>query len=146
MKEIGSYSFERCYSLPEITIPATIETIGDSPFSECSSLETIIINGENDKYETFDGILFTKGQYILIQYPGGKKGDTYSFGESTTTINRHAFVGNHYLTSITIPTRVTTIKGNPFANVTTLDMISVQSTIQHSQQMMESCLTNYQQH
>lgn len=67
--------------ITELAIPDSVEFIGDSCFSGCTSLESININ--NEKYCSEDGVLLNKAKTELIAYPGGKQGH-YSIPESVT--------------------------------------------------------------
>jgi len=40
---IGDYGFHRCISLKKITIPSTVEDIGESSFDHCEKLEGIVL-------------------------------------------------------------------------------------------------------
>jgi hypothetical protein len=51
-----------------------ITSIGEGPFSGCTSLTAIIIESSNTRYSTENGVLYNKNKTILMQYPEGKTG------------------------------------------------------------------------
>lgn len=61
LKEIDSHGFAWCMNLQEITIPASVEKIGECCFNLCSSLEKVIILNPEVKLEgenIFDATIF----------------------------------------------------------------------------------------
>ena len=99
--------------ITSITIPASVTTIGNTPFHFCTSLESILVAEGNTSYLSEDGILFDKGKTTLIAYPAKKEG-TYDIPASVTVIKDRAFAFSG-LTSITIPTGVISIGECAFA-------------------------------
>ena len=83
--EIGSDAFSDCSSLESIIIPDSVTSIGEYAFDYCSSLESIIIP------------------------------------DSVTSIGEGAFYDCLSLTSITIPNSVTSIGENAFYDCVNLD-------------------------
>ena len=51
---------------------------------------------------------------MLVQYPPGKPGETYTIPSSVTSIGEQAFGGCDGLTSVTIPSSVTSIGDKAF--------------------------------
>ena len=116
---IGRKVFESCYSLETLTLPAGLVSMGErkgvhnSPFTDCRSLISIEVDASNTKFASYDGVLFSKDNKTLYQYPGGKTGN-YSIPDTVTTIGTSAFGGCQFLRSVTIPDSVTTIKDSAF--------------------------------
>ena len=110
---IGAMAFSGCSSLTSIDIPDSVTSIGDSAFSNCSSLKSFNINmieefewlpfyvgenvesfeanSDNERYSSFDGVLFNKDRTSLIQYPVAKEGNLYSVPSTVDYINPQAF-------------------------------------------------------
>jgi hypothetical protein len=105
---IGDCAFRGCSGLTGVTISASVTSIGDKAFSGCSGLTEIDVSASNTKYQSIDGILYSKTGDILVCYPGGKKGSV-TISASVTSIGESAFDGCSGLTGVTIPNSVTSI-------------------------------------
>jgi hypothetical protein len=93
--------------------------------SYCFSLLSIDVSTGNPHYSSIDGVLFSKLQDTLWQCPNGKTG-TYTVPNSVTCIGEYAFFANFFgLTSIHIPSSVTSIERNAFGGSFVLQSIIV---------------------
>ncbi len=100
--EIGYDAFVNCRSLTSVIILGSVTEIEDRAFSYCSSLTSIDVAPNNENYTSIDGVLFSKDQTILIQYPKGKKDIiSYTIPGSVTKIGRYPF-SCRFLTSIDV--------------------------------------------
>lgn len=119
---IGDYAFYACISLESITIPASVEEIGSGAFGGCYSLPAINVAAANPNYCAIDGVLFSKDETELLQYPAGKAGNSYAIPEGTNYISNSAFGDCYNLQTITIPEGVTVISHYAFeyAGITSL--------------------------
>lgn len=111
---IGTYAFYGCAKLTSVELPASLAFYGQSPFSSCTLLQSININSGCANYTSVEGVVFDKAQTILIEYPLGKTGASYSVPATVTAINNNAFIYNSHLTSIDLPDGLTTISGSAF--------------------------------
>jgi hypothetical protein len=112
---IGNYCFCGCNSLTIITnsqnsftVPANVTNIGTGSFANCTSLKTITVDPQNLYYCDLSGVLFTKDQTAIIQYPAGI-GGAYLITNSVITVAQSAFSGCGGLNAITIPESVLNI-------------------------------------
>ena len=123
VKSIGSTAFYGQYALETLTLPATLETIGNYAFSDCG-ITSLTIPGSvtNIGRGAFSGCsnLKTVG-------PIGE-GSNYSFGW-TNTIPEYAFTGCYNLTSVTIPNTVTNIGHDAFAWCDKLSFVSIPASV-----------------
>jgi len=71
---IGIAAFSTCTNLTSVTIPNSVTSIGDVAFRFCTSLTNISVDAANVVYSSLDGVLFSKAQTALIQFPGGRGG------------------------------------------------------------------------
>lgn len=119
LTSIGSYAFSHT-GLKSITIPSSVTNIGTGPFWDCLDLHSITVNPLNAFFtNSVDGILFDKGQTLLIQYPTGKTGN-YAIPNGVTIVGGYAFADNDSLHSVTIPTGVTGIGVGAFSGCSSL--------------------------
>ena len=112
---IGSNAFYGNVRLTGVAIPASVSSIGGGPFEFCSSLTAITVDPQNPSYCSVGGVLFDKGQTMLLEYPGGLGGG-YTIPSGVTAIVPNGFWGCQSLTSVTIPASVTIIDAGAFAS------------------------------
>lgn len=133
---IGSHAF-RSTSIKEITIPASVEKIGNYALIYCRELEEIKLAGDNDNRDFYveDGVLYEnytengKSGVELRFYPSAKttgefkipegvtalgpnsmqtgRFSSVTFPDSLRSINSYALCGCVNLTSVTLPDGVT---------------------------------------
>ena len=113
LTQIGSYAFANCQKLQSINIPERVTHISHGAFF-VNALISITVDEKNANYASSDGVLFNKNLTNLLVFPGGKSG-TYSIPEAVETIEESAFMFS-VLTSVSIPTSVTTINNYAFAD------------------------------
>lgn len=106
LTEIERGAFCRCSSLKTVYIPASVREIHSGAFFTCLSLQEIVVDDASEYYNTEEGVLFNKHKTVLLSYPGGKEGETYTVPESVTEILDWAFAQNEYLKEIVIGNNV----------------------------------------
>ncbi|MCM1367626.1 MAG: leucine-rich repeat protein [Roseburia sp.] len=120
---IGNSAFSDCSSLTSITIPNNVTDIGDTAFLNCESLTSISVDTNNPKYSSHDGILYNKTKTQLIYVPSSITGAvTVPYG--VTNIGSYAFYGCRNLTSIEIPSSVMSIGDYAFLGCRGLESIT----------------------
>ena len=139
---IGSYAFNGCTKITEISIPNTITSIGYGAFSSCTSLETVNMSYNSTvEYETsiesqaFSGCTSLKNvnlsenvTSIGSQAFGGCTAlETLILPESLTTMG-YEMIESTAISSITIPKNVKSCRGSsysgPLANCKTLKTVT----------------------
>ena len=85
-------------------------------FANCPKLETIEVSPDNIALKSVDGVLFSKDGKTLVQYPGGKKGRTYSIPEGVTSVERCSFWGVENLKTVIFPDSIEYIDGVAFSS------------------------------
>ena len=116
---IGNSTFSGCTSLTEITIGRGVAGVGNSAFSRCSNLLAINVDVSNEFYRSVNGVLFDKGQDVLLECPQGFAG-SYTIPQTVTSIGTNAFASCSLLTTVTIPNSVTNIEDEAFSACSSL--------------------------
>lgn len=119
--ELDDYAFFNCSDLTDITLPSSVEIIGDYPFGYTSSLERINVDDNNENYCDADGVLFNKGMTELISFPGSNNNECI-IPEGINTIVEGAFLGSGVV-SVSMPSSVTDIGKNAFRDCDSLKSI-----------------------
>lgn len=110
---IGSNAFYGCATLDSITIPASCTSIASDAFVGCTNLGEISVSSGNSNYSSSDGCLYNASKTRLILVPAGKSSVTIA--STCTEIGSEAFSGAEYVSDLTIPESVTTIKDYAFS-------------------------------
>ena len=75
--------------LTELTIPASMQKIGD--FSFCGQLKSILVENGNPSYKSVDGVLFSADGKTLVAYPPAKRDADYTIPSGVEQIGDCAF-------------------------------------------------------
>lgn len=108
-----------------LSLPASLEVLPDEALRNLYSLESITVETGNTTFSGIDGVLFN--QSTLLLYPPLKPGASYSIPESTTSIAANAFRDTQFLTSLALPSSLSTVVNDSFARVNNLVSITVAS-------------------
>ena len=152
---IRPYAFRNCTSLTSIDLPASVRVCSAYFVDGCSNMHTINVNGGNNYFASYLGILYNKAQTELLRCPEGYSLTTllthdfyptalkiigpYAFENckliqeiylpyGTTTIGRAAFNKCTALTTIQTPGTLTTIGEYAFSGTTALSKFFVNNT------------------
>lgn len=112
-----------------IHIPPTMEDgegdvdSGFGWFINCTNLQSITVDPGNQTYRSVDGVLFSGD--ILLRYPAGKAGSSYTVPNGTARIALSAFEGNENITSVSVPASVSRIDAFAFNGCTKLKNITI---------------------
>lgn len=124
---IGEKAFSGCSSLTSVNIPHSVTSIGDGAFSDCLNLGTIDVNHDNTAFCSKNGILYNKGMTELLCCPG--KMTSVTIPTSVTSIGNYAFDGCSALTSVIIPNSVTSIGEKAFYECSTLTSVTIPNSV-----------------
>ncbi len=114
---IASYAFKGCAGIDQITLPATVTSIGTAIFSGCGNLTRIIVDDQNERYHSDGNCLIETEAKLLI---AGSSRSVIPDDGSVTKIDNYAFQGCTGLTTITIPGPVIGIRKYAFEGCTGL--------------------------
>ena len=98
-------------------------------FANCNSLAAINVSHDNTSYKDIYGVLYSKDEKILINYPREKVEDSYTVPNSVETICDAAFEGCHSLESVTIGRSVTAIGDRAFFGCDRLENIAMPDSV-----------------
>ena len=136
-------AFENCAGLTGVVIPEGITEIGDFAFSNCPSLENILVSADNPSYVSINNCCLSKDLRKLIfgcrssiipegismieesAFEGCVGQTSIVMPEGVKEIGRDAFSGCTGLTNIVIPDIVTEINGGAFFGCTSLTSIVI---------------------
>ena len=77
--KLDMFAFNNCALLTTIKIPASVESLSDSSFDGCYSLETFEVDAENKYFAVFDDVLFDKELQLVYKCPAKKESFTLTF-------------------------------------------------------------------
>ena len=109
MTTLGTYIVAQCPNLTSISIPASVTSIGNGFARNCTSLITITVDSNNQNYKSENGMLLNKAGTNVIQ---GVNSSNLVVPNGVTSINTAAFYGLENLTSLTLPSTLTTINAS----------------------------------
>ena len=121
---IGEKAFEGRRYMTSVTIPSTIESIGDNAFEDCynsgdeQGLKTVVFSGESK--------LKSIGKYA---FSGCNALESISIPGSVNKIGEGTFYYCMKLASVNIPTGVTTIMKETFKYCSSLTTVTIPSTV-----------------
>ncbi len=129
VKSIGYCAFSYCSNLESIHICKNVASIGSSAFYWCGKLSSIIVDSDNEVYDSrnnCNAIIETKSDKLIVG------GSNTIIPEGIKAIEMDAFINCEGLTSITIPASVTEIGSNAFASCKNLTDVTNNATIPQS--------------
>ena len=113
---IGNSAFSDCYSLSSVVIPNNVTSIGNSAFTECYSISSVVI--PNSVTSIGNSALKMCYSLYLVVIPNG-----------IASIGSSVFEDCHSLTSIVIPNSVTSIWNYAFSSCHSLTSIVIPNNV-----------------
>ena len=155
VKSIMEGAFYGEEQLKSVTLPSTLEFIGDSAFADtgieyvnipCNlqdfngtifNSQSIIqysVSPENPYYKAIDGVVYSKDLTRLVAYPVGRFSDggenNFKIPESVTEIGEYAFLNCKH-TYFKIPGTVKDIQYQAFAGNTNLSSVDIENGVEN---------------
>ena len=134
IKELAAKCFQRFYNVKTVSLPDSLETIDDSPFTDCNiesitlpkgvkklnygqpfdsakALKEIIVVDDNPYFKAIDGVLFTKDMKTLLLFPTKKNTSFYIVPSSVEVLGWAAFCSTDCIETLILPPTLKTING-----------------------------------
>ena len=122
---ISYLAFNHCKYLTEIIVPASVSDLSRGMFYNSENLSKITIDANHRKYQSIDGVVYSKDGKTLYIYPCGKKDVKFTIAEGVTKIGEYAFYNNLYLEEIVLSSTVQTISSNAFTSCKKLTKVDL---------------------
>jgi len=113
--------------LTSISIPASVNQIGQWTFANLWGLVSIHVDAANASYSSENGVLYDKSKKTLLLYPQKKNDSSFTIPSTVERIPEIAMSNNTYITTLTIPASVKTIEWNAIGG-TQLTTVYAQGT------------------
>ena len=114
IQTLGNSVFASIPELTTITIPKNVSKIGIYNFAVDDKLVSINVNSANPYFTSVDGVLYNKDKTQIVGFPTGKKAN-YTGISSLTKIGEFAFYYAKSVEKVIIPKTVNTIGEGAFA-------------------------------
>jgi hypothetical protein len=121
---IGELAFSGCHDLVMVTIPRSVLTISETAFDGCECIASVIVSADNPNYFADTHALFDKNKTVLMRYFASAETE-YEIPSSVTVIAYRAFEYRSELTSVTVPSSVSSVGDNAFDGCTGIDILVI---------------------
>ena len=126
--KIGANAFGSQPTLTSITIPSSVTSIYEGVFGGCSGLREIIVDEANPSYKSKGGLLLDEAGSRLLRCPRGLTSVTIPEGVTSiycSSVYSSAFKDCTSLTSVTIPSSMTSIVNYAFSSCSSLTSVTI---------------------
>lgn len=155
VKSIMEGAFYGQDKLKSVTLPSSLEFIGESAFADTGIQSVVLpknlhsfdgtifnsqsfiqysVSPENPYYKSLDGVVYSKDMTELVAYPIGRYADggdnKFKIPETVTEISKYAFLNCKH-TSLKIPGTVKDIQYQAFAGNTNLTSIELENGVEN---------------
>lgn len=141
MKHIKDYAFAHCYHLQELTLPATLKSIGKAAFCSCHGLTRISIPDNaillgSEVFADCKNLTEIKLPEGLLQlksnsFAGCISLASVSLPPTVAYLGNSAFEGCNSFTRIDIPDKIVHIGDRVFADCHALEQITIPPSVHH---------------
>ena len=119
---IGSYAMYNASSLQAFTLPSSVLSIGQRAFDACPQLKQVAINSNAVMSKAYS----PSNNFCTIF---GAQVQTYTLGESVTSIGDYAFCGCTNITKLTLPNNVAQVGNGTFQGCTGITSFAIPQTV-----------------
>lgn len=125
---INDWAFYSYNKLGNIYIPSSIETIKQSAFDDCNSIQSISVHKDNEYYTSVDDVLYNKAKTNLIVYSKSKTVKEFVMPDSVINFG-NAFEGCQKIESIVISKNAVSIDNDAFKNCSNVTSILIPNSV-----------------
>ncbi len=119
---------EGCSGLETVNISDATDFISTSAFTGCTSLSSINASASALNYSTKNGVLYNKDETTLIKYPIGKADTSFTVPDGVTGVGVAAFTKAKVI-EVTLPEGLLTISATAFLDANQLTTVKIPSTV-----------------
>lgn len=129
--QIASYAVPLGCSLNELIITENAPELVPDFYDNLFSLQNFIVDDNNNRYATIDGVLYSKDLTTIECYPSGRTASTYEIPNGVIAIGDGCFNTSGNLSEIIIPEGVETIGDCAFFYCYNLHELTLPTTIKN---------------
>ena len=123
LTEIGDAAFAGCTGLTEVRLPANLNKVNGSAFTNCDSLHTLTVDPANKTYCSKDNVLYTKDMKTFVC--ATRYITRISIPDTVTAIGKGAFASRTDLSEVRLPAGLTEIDAGAFKGCTGLTNVDI---------------------
>lgn len=134
LETVGDNAFRYCNGITDISISASVSSIGNYAFLHMNSLSSITVDPDNAYYSSDEnGVLFNKDKSVLLLYPRATALTEYEIPASVTEISEYAFYNVSKLSEISFADNIRLLKidNSAFSCCTGLAEIVLPETVEY---------------
>lgn len=127
IQRIEDFAFEYCDDLQTVRLPASLTQLGYGVFSNCLGMRSFEVDSASTTLESADGILYTKGRELMVQYPAGRPDQEFTIPAEVKQVTDYAFCPAPSLRTVAIGPGLQKVQPLTFADCAALTAIVVDS-------------------
>ena len=108
--KVSSAMFDGLTAATTVSFGSKVSGLDGNMLGLAHALESITVSDKNASYCVKDGVLYSKSMTTLVRYPESKAGTAFTVPDGVKVIGSDAFSSCNKLTSLTLPTSVTTLE------------------------------------
>jgi len=130
LKAIRSGSISYVMRLQRIMIPASVTVIEEGAFANSFAMNEIYVDDNNTVYYDKGGVLFSRADDALIQYPADRKNADYTIDDEVKAVAASAFADAEHLENVIIGKGVRKIGNSAFERCPSLKRVAITGEIE----------------
>lgn len=108
--KVSGAMFDGLTAATAVSFGSKVSGLDGNMLGLAHALESITVSDKNASYCVKDGVLYSKSMTTLVRYPESKAGTAFTVPDGVKVIGSDAFSSCNKLTSLTLPTSVTTLE------------------------------------
>ena len=108
--KVSGAMFDGLTAATTVSFGSKVSGLDGNMLGLAHALESITVSDKNASYCVKDGVLYNKSMTTLVRYPESKAGAAFTVPDGVKVIGSDAFSSCNKLTSLTLPTSVTTLE------------------------------------